>query len=41
LGATWVFGAQIPVIKNRATNLEMRFGAGGMPKFRLLAVFVF
>jgi len=40
LGGTWVIGAQIPVIKNRATNLEARFGAGGAPKFRLLATFV-
>ena len=41
VGGTWVFGAQIPVIKNRATNLEARFGAGGAPKFRLLGVIVF
>jgi hypothetical protein len=41
LGGTWIFGLQVPLIKNRATNIETRFGTGGAPTFRLLGVIVF
>jgi len=40
-GGTWILGAQLPVLKQNATNLEARFGFGGPPSFRLLAVIVF
>lgn len=41
LGGTWLVGMQLPVLKNRATTLETRFGTGGAPKFRLMATVVF
>jgi len=40
-GGTWILGAQLPVLPRNATNLEARFGFGGTPSFRLLAVVVF
>ena len=41
LAGTWLVGAQLPVLTNRATTLEARFGVGGAPKFRLMASLVF
>jgi hypothetical protein len=35
-GITLVGGVQVPIVKNRATNLEARFGLGDIPDFRLL-----
>ena len=40
-GGTWILGAQLPVLRKNATNLEARLGFGGTPSFRLLAVIVF
>lgn len=40
LGGTWLVGMQLPVLKKRATTLEARFGAGGAPKFRLMAALI-
>lgn len=39
-GGNLVVGAQLPIIKNKATNLEARFGLGKTPDFRLLLTFV-
>ena len=41
MGGTWLIGAQLPVITNRATTIEARFGSGGAPKFRLMAAIIF
>jgi hypothetical protein len=41
VGATLVGGIQLPLLKDRATNLEARFGIGDIPEFRLLGVIVF
>lgn len=35
-GVTLVGGVQVPIIKNKATNIEARFGLGDLPDFRLL-----
>lgn len=35
-GFTLVAGVQVPIVKNRATNIEARFGTGNTPDFRLL-----
>lgn len=35
-GITLVGGVQVPIVKNKATNLEARFGLGEIPDFRLL-----
>lgn len=39
-GGNLIVGTQLPIIKNKATNLEARFGLGGVPDFRLLLTFV-
>jgi len=39
-GLTLVFGTQVPLFKNNATNLEARFGLGDVPDFRLLLAFI-
>lgn len=39
-GVTLVGGVQVPIFKNRATNLEGRFGLGNIPDFRLLLTFI-
>ena len=41
MGGTWVIGTQLPLMTNRATTLEVRFGSGGAPKFRLMATLIF
>ena len=40
-GGNLIVGIQVPLIPNRATNLEARFGVGNVPDFRLLATLVF
>ena len=35
-GGTVVVGVQVPLIKNKATNIEGRFGFAGVPDIRLL-----
>lgn len=35
-GVTLIGGVQVPIIKNKATNIEARFGLGDLPDFRLL-----
>lgn len=35
-GVTLIAGVQVPIIKNKATNIEARFGLGDLPDFRLL-----
>ena len=35
-GITLVGGVQVPIVKNKATNIEARFGLGDIPDFRLL-----
>ena len=35
-GITLIGGVQVPIIKNKATNIEARFGLGDLPDFRLL-----
>ena len=35
-GVTLVAGVQVPIVKNKATNIEARFGLGDIPDFRLL-----
>lgn len=39
-GATAVAGLQVPLIPNRATNLEGRIGIGRVPDFRLLLTLI-
>lgn len=41
IGGTWLVGAQLPILANRATTVEARFGSGGVPKFRLMATLAF
>jgi len=33
---TLIGGVQVPIIKNKATNIEARFGLGDLPDFRIL-----
>ena len=40
-GGNVVVGLQLPVIPNRATNLEARIGLGKVPDFRLLFAIIF
>jgi len=35
-GITLIAGVQVPIIKNKATNIEARFGLGNLPDFRIL-----
>ena len=41
LGLSVTLGAQVPILKKNATNIEARFGIGDIPDFRLLFVFIF
>lgn len=41
VGLSVVAGTQLPLFRNRATNLEARFSIGNIPDFRLLFVVVF
>ena len=36
VGVTLIGGVQVPLIKNKGTNIEARFGLGDIPDFRLL-----
>jgi hypothetical protein len=40
LGLSVVVGAQVPIIKKHATNIEARFGIGDIPDFRLLLALI-
>lgn len=40
LGLSLVAGLQVPLLKNRATSIEARFGIGDIPEFRLLGVLI-
>jgi hypothetical protein len=40
-GGTLVAGLQLPIIPDKATNLEGRFGFSGAPDFRLLLTVIF
>ena len=40
-GGNLIAGLQLPLIPNKATNLEARFGLGKVPDFRLLLTLVF
>ncbi len=40
LGLSVVVGAQLPIIKRHATNIEARFGIGDIPDFRLLLALI-
>lgn len=40
-GGNVVVGLQLPLIPNRATNLEARIGLGKVPDFRLLFAIIF
>ena len=40
-GLTLTVGAQVPIFKKNATNIEGRFGIGDIPDFRLLFAFIF
>jgi hypothetical protein len=40
LGLSVVVGAQLPIIKKHATNIEARFGIGDIPDFRLLLALI-
>ena len=35
-GVTLIGGVQVPIIKNKATNIEARFGLADLPDFRIL-----
>jgi hypothetical protein len=35
-GVTLIGGVQVPLIKNKATNIEARFGLADLPDFRIL-----
>jgi hypothetical protein len=41
LGLSLTVGAQVPIFKKNATNIEGRFGIGDIPDFRLLFAFIF
>jgi len=38
-GITLIGGVQVPIVKNKATNIEARFGLGNLPDFRILFTF--
>jgi hypothetical protein len=40
-GLSLTVGAQVPIFKTNATNIEGRFGIGDIPDFRLLFAFIF
>jgi hypothetical protein len=40
-GLSLVAGVQTPIIPNKATNIEARFGIGDIPEFRLLFAIIF
>lgn len=40
-GLTGVAGAQVPIVKGRATNIEVRWDFTKMPDFRILAALFF
>jgi hypothetical protein len=39
-GFTLVGGVQVPIVKNKATNIEVRFGLGDLPDIRLLLTLI-
>lgn len=41
VGLSLTVGAQVPLLKKNATNIEGRFGIGDIPDFRLLFAFIF
>lgn len=41
LGLSVTVGAQVPILKKNATNIEARLGIGDIPDFRLLFAFIF
>lgn len=41
IGLSLTAGAQVPLFRKNATNIEGRFGIGDIPDFRLLFAFIF